>query len=174
MLDFRFVIQQKLTQPRESNLSLNTDLCFRLSKQMSRVKVKQQLFWVCLEWKWKWSNDYFEFVSSNLTTSYLSVQGWPPTERKQEMMAKAKVTPIGQSTPLKIIPETGNFATKPKNLKQCFESEDEDGGRFGGQEDTKAVPRKGKKIIYQKRPAAHQRSSSTVMNVENLSSKDFT
>ena len=70
------------------------------------------------------------------------------------MMAKAKVTPIGQSTPVKIIPETGNFATKPKNLKQCFESEDEDGGRFGGQEDTKAVPRKGKKIIYQKRPAA--------------------
>ena len=70
------------------------------------------------------------------------------------MMAKAKVTPIGQSTPVKITTETGNFATKQKNLKQCFESEDEDGGRFGGQEDTKAVPRKGKKIIYQKRPAA--------------------
>ena len=69
-------------------------------------------------------------------------------------MAKAKVTPIGQSTPVKITTETGNFATKQKNLKQCFESEDEDGDSFGGQEDTKAVPRKGKKIIYQKRPAA--------------------
>ena len=72
----------------------------------------------------------------------------------------AKVIPIGHSTPVKskrdsgtIIPEIGNFATKQKNPKQCFESDDEDGGSFEGQELTKAVLVKGKKIIYQKIPA---------------------
>ena len=69
----------------------------------------------------------------------------------------AKVTPIGQSTPVKLkrelvtcIPEIGNFATKLKNTKQCFESEEEDGNSFG-QEVAKVLPLK-EKIRYQKRP----------------------
>ena len=46
-----FLLQPYLnpTRSKKAYSFVPADLCFRLSKQMSRVKVKQQLFWVCLE-----------------------------------------------------------------------------------------------------------------------------
>ena len=76
-----------------------------------------------------------------------------------------KVAPIGQSTPVKnrresipIIPLVGNVATKLKNPKQCFESEDEDSMDEEGSrlEITKPLPSKGK-IRYQKKKPASQK-----------------
>ena len=73
----------------------------------------------------------------------------------------AKVIPIGQSTPVKmkkepitIIPDIGHFATKLKNPKQCFQSDEDEDGHNLGQEAMakKALPLNGKKIQYQKRP----------------------
>ena len=88
----------------------------------------------------------------------------------------ANITPIGQSTPVKdkkksttaVIHNQGKLKSKAANLKQCFESDDDDNEEIGQRSAAAESDRSKSKIIYRREKLCQQKRSFA-KNAENHS-----